>query len=285
MITVSGQKRDHRGLTPGARRMIAAYISSETQRRNFGTALNENGELMSRVRRNLRGEQLAGGIAHHFNNILKMEPDNPLRAYVEYMVSSSEMAADLTKKLLAFSGQQRMRPAMTDLNETVRGSRRLLPLFVNKSIELRTKLTGRRLPVMIDVAAFEEVLVNLISNAVDAMPLGGKLTLATDRVEKGRTSKNGTVARAEYALLTISDTGIGMTRETKKQAFDPFFTTKEVGKGTGLGLSIAHGTVKQHAGSIDIESRPGRGTKVSLYLPIAKARDRRTGPARVIAGN
>jgi signal transduction histidine kinase len=264
--------------------MISNYITSETQRKRLGVALRDNGEEVDRLRRSVRVEQLAGGIAHHFNNILtavigygalvqeKMEPDNPLRTYVEYMLSSSEMAADLTKKLLAYSGQQRINPSVADLNEIVRGAQRLPPLFANKSIQLHMKLTSRKLPAMVDVACFEEVLVNLISNAVDAMPDGGALTIATDRLQKGNSLRNRCDESAGRVLLTVVDTGTGMTKETKKQAFDPFFTTKEVGKGTGLGLSIAHGIVSQHGGSIDIESRIGEGTKVSVYLPLAKSR-------------
>jgi signal transduction histidine kinase len=285
MIVTSWPYDDQRRrLTPGARRMISTYITSETQRERLGIALRENGEEANHLRRSFPVEHLAGGIAHHFNNILtaiigygallheKMEPDNPLRTYVEYMLSSSEMAADLTKKLLAYSGQQPIEPSVADLNEIVRGTQRLPPLFANKSIQLHTKLTSRKLPVMVDVARFEEVLVNLISNAVDAMPGGGTLTIATGRQQKGNSLRSRYDESADRVLLTVVDTGTGMTKETKRQAFDPFFTTKEVGKGTGLGLSIAHGIVRQHGGSIDIESRIGEGTKVSVYLPLAKSR-------------
>jgi signal transduction histidine kinase len=285
MIITAGPNNDQqRRLTPGARRMISTYITSETLRKRLGLALPDDGGQVNHLRRSVRVEQLAGGIAHHFNNILtavigygslvqdKMEQDNPLRTYVEYMLSSSEMAADLTKKLLAYSGQQRMNPSVADLNEIVRGAQRLPPLFANKSIQLHMKLTSRRLPVMVDVACFEEVLVNLISNAVDAMPDGGALTVVTDRLQKGGCLKGRYDASADRVLLAVADTGTGMTKATKRQAFDPFFTTKEVGKGTGLGLSIAQGIVRQHGGNIDIESRVGEGTKVTVYLPLAKPR-------------
>jgi signal transduction histidine kinase len=283
MITTSRSGFDRQGrLTPGARRMISTYIASEMDRRRFGESLRETGEPVRQARRSAGVEQLAGGIGHHLNNILtavigygslvqqKMEADDPLKRYVEYMLSSSEMAAELTKKLLAYSGQRRVNPSAADLNDIVRGARRLLPLFANKSIELRMKLSGKKLPVFIDVPSFEEVLVNLISNAVDAMPQGGALTVATDSRWKkpGLGSRSG--PSAGYALFAIADTGMGMAKETKRHAFDPFFTTKEVGRGMGLGLSVVHGVVKRHGGSIDLESKLGKGTKISVLLPIAK---------------
>jgi signal transduction histidine kinase len=133
---------------------------------------------------------------------------------------------------------------------------------------------------MIDASHFEEALVDLISNAVDAMPLGGTLTVTTERLTLGNdlAAKRKGNGKKERALLTVSDTGFGMTRKVKERVFDPFFTTKEVGKGTGLGLSTVYGTVKMHNGTINIESQLGQGTKVNIYLPLLKPEIANTMP-------
>lgn len=192
---------------------------------------------------------------------------------MEHILSSSEMAADLTKKLLILSGKRNMSLRVANLNETVRDVERHLPLFIINSIKLRVKLTDRDLAVMIDASHFEEALVDLISNAVDAMPLGGALTVTTECLTLGSdlaVARMGNGRTKEHALLTVADTGFGMTRKVKERVFDPFFTTKEVGKGTGLGLSTVYGTVKMHNGTINIESQLGQWTKVNIYLPLLK---------------
>jgi signal transduction histidine kinase len=183
------------------------------------------------------------------------------------------MAADLTKKLLILSGEHKMSLRVANLNETVRGVERHLPLFINNNIKLQVKLTDRDLPVMIDASHFEEALVDLIINAVDAMPLGGMLTITTEHLTLGSdlpAERKGNGRSKELAVLTVSDTGFGMTQKVKERVFDPFFTTKEVGKGMGLGLSTVYGTVKMHNGTINIESQLGQGTKVNIYLPLLK---------------
>ena len=277
----SGRQRE---LKSGVPCMIPNYKTSETQRSMDGAALYKNEQWQQYLQKEIGVTKLAGGIAHHFNNLLaivigygtllqmKMEPDNPLRMYVEQILSSSEMAADLTKKLLILSGKHKMSLRVTNLNETVRGVESHLPLFINNNIKLRVKLTDRDLPVMIDASHFEEALVDLISNAVDAMPLGGTLTVTTERLTLGsdHAERKGNGRSKERALLTVSDTGFGMTRKVKERVFDPFFSTKEVGKGTGLGLSTVYGTVKMHNGTINIESQLGQGTKVNIYLPLLK---------------
>jgi signal transduction histidine kinase len=222
--------------------MIPNYKTSETLRSMDGAAFYKNEQWQQHLQKEIGVTKLAGGIAHHFNNLLaivigygpllqmKMEPDNPLRIYVEHILSSSEMAADLTKKLLILSGEHKMSLRVANLNETVRGVERHLPLFINNNIKLRVKLTDRDLPVMIDASHFEEALVDLISNAVDAMPLGGTLTVTTERLTLGSdiAERKGNGRSKERALLTVSDTGFGMTRKVKERVFDPFFTTKEV---------------------------------------------------------
>ena len=278
MINTSGIKSGRQGeLKKGVPCMIPHYEIPETQRRKERVIVYK----MPQLQKKTSVAELAGGIAHHFNNLLavvigygtllqtKMDPDNPLRIYVEDILFSSEIAADLTKKLLIFSGKQKMNLRIANLNEVVRG---VFALFINNDIKLQLKLTDRDLPVMIDVSHFEEALTNLINNAVDAMPLGGTLTVTTERLKPGSNNRdrNGNGKSKEHALLTIADTGIGMTRKLKERIFDPFFTTKEVGKGTGLGLSTVYGTVKQHNGAINIESQLGQGTKVNIHLPLIK---------------
>jgi hypothetical protein len=274
-----------RVLKTGEPCMIPNYKTSETQRNRDGAVLYKNEQWQQQLQKEIGVTKLAGGIAHHFNNLLtivigygtllqmKMEPDNPLRIYVEHILSSSEMAADLTKKLLILSGEHKMSLRIANLNETVRGVERHLPLFINNNIKLQVKLSDRDLPVMIDESHFEEALVDLIINAVDAMPLGGTLTVTTELLTFGSdlaAARKGIGRSKERALLTVSDTGFGMTQKVKERVFDPFFTTKEVGKGMGLGLSTVYGTVKMHNGTINIESQLGQGTKVNIYLPLLK---------------
>lgn len=263
--------------------MVGNYRNFDAQSNLDGTTSYKNLEWLPELQKKTSVACLAGGIAHHFNNLLtvvigystllqmKMEPDDPLREYVEHILSSSEMVADLTKKLLILSGRQKMDLKKADLNDTVRGVHRRLSLLTKNNINLQVGLVDRDLPVMIDAIHFEEVLLNLISNAMDAMPLGGTLTVITGYQKYGRGhAKNGNRNMQGHALLTVADTGVGMTRKVKERVFDPFFTTKEVGKGAGLGLSTVYGTVKQHNGSINIESQLGQGTKVDIRLPLIK---------------
>jgi len=264
--------------------MINNYDNSETQQSNDKLILYKNEKRLQQLENKIGMSEFAGGIAHHFNNILtvvigygtllqmKMEPDNPLKIYVEHILASSEHAADLTKKLLVFSGHQRISPRIANLNETVLGAHKLLSLLINNNIKLQMELTDQDLPVMIDTVRFEEVLVDLISNAVDAMPHGGTLTVITEYLKLGTDLADGNYSNksGSCAVLTVTDTGVGMTKKVKKRIFDPFFTTKEVGKGAGLGLSAVNGIIKQHNGSIKIESQIKKGTEVKIYLPLAR---------------
>lgn len=268
-------------LETGVSCTIPHYETSGPQRRKDSVVVYKNEAWLPQLQKKTSVAELAGGISHHFNNLLavvigygtllqtKMDPDSPLRIYVEDILSASEIAADLTKKLLIFSGKQKMDLRIANLNEVVRN---VFALFINNDIKLQLKLTHRDLTVMIDASHFEEVLTNLISNAVDAMPLGGRLTVTTEHQKSASNNRdrNGNGKSKEYALLTIADTGIGMTRKLKERVFDPFFTTKEVGKGSGLGLATVYGTVKQHNGTISIESQLGQGTQVNIQLPLIK---------------
>jgi len=227
--------------------------------------------------------QLAGGVAHDFNNILtaiigygnllkmKIHEGDPLRHNVDQILASAERAANLTSNLLAYSRKQIINPKTVSMNSIVLQVEKLLQRLIGEDIEFRTVLTDADLIVMADVGQMEQVLMNLSTNARDAMPAGGILTLETERVELSNefVKMHAYGESGSYALISISDTGIGMDETTKERIFDPFFTTKEVGKGTGLGLAMVYGIIKQHSGYINVYSEPGKGTTFKIYLPLA----------------
>jgi two-component system cell cycle sensor histidine kinase/response regulator CckA len=226
--------------------------------------------------------QLAGGIAHDFNNILsatigfaslmlmKMEGDNPLRHYVEQIISSSEKAAVLTQSLLAFSRKKIMSPQAVDLNEVIKIGQKLLLRLIREDIELKMELCPETLTVMADGIQLEQVFMNLVSNARDAMPNGGAVLIRTEpfTMDDTFTHSHGYGKPGDYACISVSDTGVGMDEKTREKIFEPFFTTKELGKGTGLGLAMVYGIIKQHDGYINVYSEEGRGTTFKLYLPL-----------------
>ena len=227
--------------------------------------------------------RLAGGIAHDFNNILtaltgygtllqmKMDKDDPLLMYVDQILSASQKAADLTQSLLAFSRQRPVTFASHNINKIIRGSEKLLKRLVTEDVVIRTVLAPEQPAIMTDATQIDQVLFNLASNARDAMPKGGVLTIETKQVELDNEfmTVHGYGKPGKYVLVSISDTGTGMDEPEKEKIFDPFYTTKEVGKGTGLGLSTVYGIVKQHEGYITVDSEPGAGTTFHLYFPAA----------------
>lgn len=228
--------------------------------------------------------RLTGGIAHDFNNILsaiisylyllqkKMKKGDPLLAYVDQTLTTVERAANLTRSLLAFSRKQANNPGVVDLNQIVRNVQQLMVQVLGEDVELTSSLSTDDQMVMADSGQMEQVLLNLATNARDAMPTGGRLTVTTRSAELGEefTKSHGYGKPGAYVRLTMSDEGIGMDEKTLKNIFEPFFTTKGVGKGTGLGLSIVYGIVKQHNGYITVTSKPGAGTSFDLYLPKAE---------------
>ncbi len=228
---------------------------------------------------------LAGGVAHDFNNILtaiigygniikmKMSPDDPMMESIDQILSSSDRAASLTRGLLAFSRKQILNPSPVDLNTIVRSIDKLLLRIIGEDIELSTSLAGQNLIVMADVSQIEQILMNLATNARDAMPDGGTLSITTQRSDLNGefAALHGFGTPGRYALIAVSDTGLGMDEETRDKIFEPFFTTKELGKGTGLGLAIVYGIVKQHNGNITVYSEPGKGTTFKIYLPLIAA--------------
>ncbi len=229
---------------------------------------------------------LAGGIAHDFNNILtaiigystllqqKMKEDDPMRSMVNSVISSAERAANLTQELLAFSRKQIINPKPVEINDLVKNMEKLLLRLIGEDIEFRTILSEQQLWVVADRGQLEQVIMNLITNARDAMPGGGILSIETATVEITRRQmdeQRDVIRPGRYAVISISDTGTGMDEETKEHIFEPFYTTKDVGKGTGLGLSVVYGIVKQHNGHIKVYSEKGHGTTFRIYLPLGKA--------------
>jgi len=228
--------------------------------------------------------RMAGGIAHDFNNILtaiigyasslqlKGQPDTRLRSVLDQIIAAAERGAGLTRALLSFSRKQVTNPKAVNLNEIVKRIEKLLVRLVGEDIGLRTSLASIGPIVMADSSQIEQVLMNLVTNARDAMPEGGMLTITSGILEiDGRFAlTHGYGEPGTYAILSVSDTGTGMDEETAKRIFEPFYTTKDVGKGTGLGLSIVYGIVKKHNGYITCYSEPGKGSVFTMYLPAVQ---------------
>ncbi len=226
--------------------------------------------------------RLAGGIAHDFNNILTAiigytnllqaatGEDMAVREGLKQIEKAANRAAGLTNSLLAFSRQQIIQPKPVSLNDLVRKIEKMLVRIIGEDIELEAILCDKDPVIVADTVQIEQILMNLATNARDAMPEGGSLTIKTALVELKQDffSKYGFSGRpGPYAMMTVKDTGLGMDPNTQKQIFEPFFTTKEVGKGTGLGLAITYGIVSQHKGFITVDSRPGMGTAFNVYFP------------------
>lgn len=201
--------------------------------------------------------------------LARLDPADPLRKNAEEIHKAAERAASLTSQLLAFSRMQVLRPKILDLNAVLAEMGKMLPRLIREDIELRIVPGASLGRVKADQSQIEQVILNLAVNARDAMPRGGRLTIETTSAElndeyvRGHTG----VRPGKYAMLAVSDTGVGMDSETQAHIFEPFFTTKELGKGTGLGLATVYGIVKQSGGNIWVYSEPGRGTTFKIYLP------------------
>jgi signal transduction histidine kinase/HAMP domain-containing protein len=226
---------------------------------------------------------LTGGVAHEFNNIMNvilgfgeflqenLDNDNPLRGYADQIMASAERATKLTRGLLAYSRKQVIYTEPVNIVEIVKDIEVLLSSLIGENIQFAIQTTDTDLTVMADRTQIEQVLMNLTSNAVDAMPRGGTLTLSLKRAEftADVIEHQAHIQPGTYVLMSVTDTGMGMDKETQAKIFEPFFTTKEVGKGTGLGLSVVYGIVKRHHGNITVESDLGKGTTFTVFLPLS----------------
>ncbi len=224
----------------------------------------------------------AGGIAHDFNNMLTaimgygeflkmdLDKDSPSQRYVDMILSSAAKSANLTQQILAFSRKQIISPKPADLNEMIKGIEKLLRRLIREDIEISINIADRNLTVLVDPGQLEQVLMNLCTNARDAMPDGGTIFISTgtDFLDMGNIRTYDLENAGMYALITVTDTGDGMDEKTRQRIFEPFFTTKVMGKGTGLGLATAYGIIKQHNGHINVYSEPGKGTTFKIYLPL-----------------
>jgi signal transduction histidine kinase len=251
---------------------VARYID----RRRVEDALQESELQLRQLQKMEAVGRLAGGIAHDFNNLLTvilgrsrllldvMETDHPHHRSVKSIDETAERAALLTRQLLAFSRKQVLAPAVLDLNEVVVGMTDILQRLIGESVELIFDPGIEVGHVKVDRGQLEQVIVNLVVNARDAMPQGGRLTIATSSTGPAEATE---ADPARQARLTVTDTGTGMDAHTRARIFEPFFTTKEPGKGTGLGLATVYGIVRQSGGTIQVDSEPGIGTTFTISLP------------------
>jgi PAS domain S-box-containing protein len=252
-----------------------------TEERRTQEALRKSEERLAQSQKLEAVGRLAGGVAHDFNNLLtvirgyadlldmRMHESHPMKADAREIKRAADRAADLTAQLLAFSRGQVMRPRVLDLNDVVRGMRNMIGRLIGEDIELRAELAPDPTTVKADQGQIEQVAMNLAANARDAMPRGGVLTIATAHRTFGAqgAAEHAEIPPGDYVTLEVSDTGVGIDRDTLSRIFEPFFTTKEVGRGTGLGLATVYGIVKQSGGFIYCASEPGAGTTFTVYLP------------------
>jgi two-component system, cell cycle sensor histidine kinase and response regulator CckA len=225
--------------------------------------------------------RLAGGVAHDFNNMLnviigygdlinqELHQHDPLARYLTEIMKAADRAASLTRQLLAFSQKQISQPQVLNLNDTIRAIQKMLERLISEEIEMAVILAPSPGAVKADPTHIDQIIMNLVVNARDAMPLGGKLTLETANVflDESYVQRHAYVTPGPYVMLAVSDNGQGMDAATQARIFEPFFTTKEDGKGTGLGLSTVYGIVKQNGGYIQVDSEIGQGTTFKVYLP------------------
>jgi len=239
--------------------------------------------------------QLAGGVAHDFNNLLTVIigtceillssdrlPDE-MRPDLEASCEAAKRAASLTRQLLAFSRRQVLKAETVDLNDAVNGLQELLSRVIGEHIELDIECAAEHGSVWVDRAQLDQVVLNLVTNARDAMPDGGVLTVRTDNVEldAGTAQRRG-LQQGRYVALSVIDSGDGMDAETRRRLFEPFFTTKNLGKGAGLGLATVYGIVKQSAGDVDVESAPDQGTKLRVLLPWCAGEEKPPEPKAAV---
>jgi two-component system cell cycle sensor histidine kinase/response regulator CckA len=255
---------------------------------SIGRDVTDKQQLEEQLRQSQKLEvigQLAGGVAHDFNNILtailgfcellltELEPEHVGRADVLEIRTAGQRAAALTRQLLAFSRKQLLQASVLDINGVIQRMEPMLRRLVAAHIDLVVSLQPGIGAIKIDPTQLEQIVINLVVNASDAMPRGGKLTIETSNVQLDEhyRGRHLPVTPGDFVMLAVSDTGVGMDEATSQRVFEPFFTTKELGKGTGLGLATVHGIVKQSGGDIWVYSEPGHGSAFKIYLPVVTA--------------
>ncbi|MFM0197540.1 PAS domain S-box protein [Paraburkholderia strydomiana] len=271
---------------------FAKVTRDVTERKQAAEALERANAALFQSQKMESLGQLTGGVAHDFNNLLAVMSngldvlslrvlDHADLRMLETMQRAVARGATLTQQLLSFARQQPLKVEKCNLNAVIRGFEAVLRRAADGMVELEVRPEPGPRPVLLDVARFESALLNLVVNSRDAMPEGGKIVITVGNIELGEGAV-GTLAAGPYVRVSVADTGSGMSPEVAARAFDPFFTTKDVGKGTGLGLSQVYGFIAQSGGDVLIDSEPGQGTVVSLYLPVARGTsgdaDTLTGP-------
>ena len=272
----------------GQRPLFLAVARDVSEHRRFGEELRQAQKMEALGR-------LAGGVAHDFNNLLtailgysdmllgRVGPD--LRREVSEVKQAGERAAQLTRQLLAFSRRQVIRPRVLDLNEVAGAIEGMLRRLIPEAIRVELAPGAGEMWVKADPGQIDQVILNLALNARDAMPMGGLLRIATSLDEVGPefVGRHPGSARGRYVILSVSDTGVGISKETLAHLFEPFFTTKDVGKGTGLGLATVYGITKQSGGFLTVASEPGKGATFRIYLPCVQDRPQAQTDSQVIA--
>ena len=280
-------------LVPSVQRALRE-LEDRTERKRAEEALRQSEKQFRQSQKMEAVGRLAGGIAHDFNNLLtvimgysqvlltELGPQHPLRGKTEETLKAGERAATLIRQLLTFSSKQPLDPKILSLNAAVTSLESLLRRLIGEDIQLVCTLDPTNGLLRADQAQLEQVLVNLVVNARDAMPKGGTLTIETAQVELTRSPVYHLtpLLPGPYVRLTVSDTGCGMDRNTQSHIFEPFFTTKGEGKGSGLGLSTVYAIVTQCGGAIDVTSRVGHGTRFDLYFPRAESDVLTTSPVQ-----
>jgi len=265
---------------------VGGFLFGRRGTEKIGTtnALPDSGKLLEQSQKMEAIGRLAGGVAHDFNNLLavitgysdllleSLGPSDVNRAKVEHIKHAANSAASLTRQLLMFSRQQVIQPVILDINQIVGNTEKMLRRLIKENIEFTVALDPELDPVKADPGQIEQIVLNLVVNARDAMPNGGKLRIQTKNVSLNSRSASvgASVSSSQFITLEVADTGTGMDEQTQAHIFEPFFTTKAAGQGTGLGLATVYGIVKQSNGHIEVQSTVGRGSSFKIYLPVVE---------------